>query len=169
VIGMAGLALAALIASKTLPLHTIVIWASAGKANLAVSRSDFEIVVLIVGLILFAVWIVAGLFFTLVPVRHILVPNPLYWKTADRGREMKRRYATYLSRAIGFTYWFVAAEVLVATVSQGNSVLEVPWLPVVVSLLFVVILLVFAVWVFADGFRPPQRPARPGGSGGARR
>lgn len=160
VIGMAALGLVLLIAAKTLPLHTVVVWSSAGKSSLAASRSDLEIVVLISALGVFVLWIVAGLFFTVMPVRHVLVPNAAYWKSNGHGREMKHRYATYLSRAIGFTYWFIAAEVVVAIVSQHNTVLEIPWLPVIVSLLFIVILLVFSVWVFADGFRPPQRPVR---------
>ncbi|BDZ49897.1 hypothetical protein GCM10025867_21380 [Frondihabitans sucicola] len=158
-IGMAALAVATLVASKTLPVHTVVIWAAAGKRGLAASRSDFEVGVIIIGLVVFGVWVIAGLFLTVMPLRHVLVPHAVYWKAAGHGSEMRHRYATYLSRAIGFTYWFIAVEVVVAVVSQKNGSLEVPWLPVVVSLLFIVILLVFAVWVFADGFRPPPRPA----------
>lgn len=168
-LGMAALAVAAFVASKTLPEHTIVIWSAVGKRGLAASRSDFEIGILIIGLVVFAVWIVAGLFLTLMPTRHLLVPNAAYWKAPGRTAEMRRRYAIYLSRAIGITYWFVAAEVVVAIVSQRNGLLEIPWFPVVVSLLFVVILLVFAVWVFADGFRPPQRQAAQRAAGSAGR
>lgn len=155
---MAALALAALIASKTLPTHTVVIWSAVGKRGLAASRSDFEIGVLIVGLVVFGIWVIAGLFLTVMPLRHVLVPHAAFWKSAGNGAEMRHRYATYLSRAIGITYGFLAAEVVVAIVSQKNGLLEIPWLPVIVSLLYIVILLVFAVWVFADGFRPPQRP-----------
>lgn len=157
-IGMAALAVAVIVASRVLPTHTIVIWAAVGQRALAVSRSDFQIVVLVVSLIVFAVWVVAGLFLTVMPLRHVLVPNAAYWKAQGHGREMRHRYATYLSRAIGITYWFIAVLVVVAMVSQRDGLLELPWLPVVVSLLYVVILLIFAVWVFADGFRPPPRP-----------
>lgn len=167
-IGLVALAVVMIVAARILPLHIVLVWAKAGRQGLAASRSDLEIIVAIVAAGVIVVWVVAGLFLSLVPLRHLLVPNAAYWKSSGHGGEMRRRYATYLSRAIGFTYWFIAAEIVVAMVSQHNGLLETPWLPVAVSLLFVVILLVFAVWVFADGFRPPQRATaqRARGSGG---
>jgi hypothetical protein len=148
---------ALLIASRTLPLHTILIWSSSGRQGLAASRSDLQITALVAALIVLVVWLVAAALMAIIPARHVLVPHAAFWKSGgkDRVREMRHRLGVYLSRAIGFTFWFLAAEVMVAVVSQTNGLLESPWLPVVVSLLYIIALLVFAVWVFADGFQPP--------------
>ncbi len=160
--------MALLVASRTLPVHTIVIWQSAGSKALAASRSDFEVGVLATGAVILVAYLVAAALMALVPTRHVLVPHAAYWKTPDHRAEMRRRYAVYLGRAFCFTYVFIAVEIVVAIVSQSNRAFEVSWLPQVVSLLFVVVLLIYAVWVFADGFRVPRRPApaqrAPGGS-----
>lgn len=148
-----------IIAANTLPDHTIVIWDATGKKALAAAREDFSIGVLISGLIVLAIYLVAAVLMAVTPRRHVLVPNAVYWKVPARVGEMRHRYATYLGRAIGMTYVFLAAEVTVTIVSQHNKALQVWWLPSLLSLLFVIALLIFAVWVFADGFRPPPRPA----------
>lgn len=147
-----------LIAARVLPVHTIVIWQSPGTRALAASRSDFEIGLLVTGGALLLVYLVVAAFLTLMPVRHVLVPHAAYWKTPERRGEMRHRYAQYLGRVIGSTYGFLAAEIVVAMVTQKNPSLQVWWLPSIISLVFVVILLVFAVWIFADGFRPPPAP-----------
>lgn len=155
---MVALVVALVVASRTLPPHSILIWASSGKEGLAASRSDLEITAVIAGFIVLGVWILASLVFAVMPAHHVLVPHAAYWKSGgrERVREMKHRYFIYLARAIGFTYWFLAAEVMVAVVSQRNGLLESPWLPVAVSALYIISLLVFAVWVFADGFQPVE-------------
>lgn len=162
-------------ASRALPLHTIVIWQSEGHKALAASRSDFQVGVLLAGAVVLLVYLIAAALMAIVPARHVLVPHAAYWKQPDHRGEMRRRYAVYLGRAICFTYVFLALEIVVAIVSQKNAVLEVPWLPTIVSLGFVVLLLIYAVWVFVDGFRLPRRPAAqrsaparvPGGRGRA--
>jgi uncharacterized membrane protein len=160
-IGVIALAVALIIASQTLPGHTVVVWDSAGKRALDASRDDFTVGAVVAGFIVLAIWLVAGLLLTLVPARHVLVPHAAHWKRPGNVPEMRHRFATYLGRAIGATYGFIAVEILVAVVSQSNAALQTWWPPVVVSILFIVILLIFAVWVFSDGFRPPrQAPAR---------
>ncbi|ARC56363.1 hypothetical protein AS850_04645 [Frondihabitans sp. 762G35] len=156
-IGVIAFAVALIVASRLLPAHTVVIWDSAGKRALDASSDDFTVGVLVAGFIVLAVWLVAGLVLTLVPARHVLVPHAAHWKSAGNVPEMRHRFATYLGRAIGATYGFIAVEVLVAVVSQSTSALQTWWPPVVVSILFIVILLIFAVWVFSDGFRPPRQ------------
>ncbi|RKR74690.1 hypothetical protein [Frondihabitans australicus] len=146
-------------ASKALPLHTIVIWQSAGHKALAASRSDFEVGVLVTGAVVLFAYLVAAALMAVVPTRHVLVPHAAFWKAAENRAEMRRRYAVYLGRAFCFTYLFIAAEIVVAIVSQHNRALEVSWLPTVVSLVYVVLLLIYSVWVFADGFRVPRRPS----------
>lgn len=162
-IGLVALVVAVIVASRVLPAHSILIWASAGKQGLAASRSDLEITATIAGLIVLGAWILGSLAFAVTPAQHMLVPHAAYWKSGgrERVREMKHRYFIYLSRAIGITFWFLAAEVMVAVVSQKNGLLESPWLPVVVSALYIIGLLVFAVWVFADGFQPAEAKAAP--------
>ncbi|ROQ38384.1 hypothetical protein EDF46_2019 [Frondihabitans sp. PhB188] len=159
---MAAVVVALLVASRQLPAHTILIWSSAGKKGLAASRSDLEIVVVITSLIVIGIWVVASAALAFMPARHILVPHAVYWKGGgrDRTRDMRHRFAIYVSRAIGITFWFLAAEVVAALVSQKNGLLESPWLPVIISILYIIALLVFAVWAFADGFQPPSRAAQ---------
>jgi uncharacterized membrane protein len=158
-IGIIAFAVALIVAAQTLPGHTVVIWDSAGKRALDASKEDFTVAVLVAGFAVLAVWLVAGLILTLMPARHVLVPHAAFWKSAGHVPEMRHRFATYLGRAIGATYGVIAVEVVVAVASQNNAALEMWWPPVVVSVLFIVILLIFAVWVFSDGFRPPRQAA----------
>lgn len=163
--------MALLVASKTLPLHTIVVWQGPGQKALAASRSDFEVGVLVAAAVVLVAYLVAAVLMAIVPTRHVLVPHAAYWKTTEHRREMRRRYAVYLGRAFCFVYFFIAIEMVVAIVSQHNRALEEPWLPQAVSIAFIVLLLVYAVWVFADGFSVPARPVSqqrvPGGRGRA--
>ncbi|GAA4670461.1 hypothetical protein GCM10025780_12350 [Frondihabitans cladoniiphilus] len=166
---MVVLAIVFVVGLKTLPLHTILIWAGPHDRALAASSSDVEILVLIAGLVVLGLWLVTAGIMALVPVRHVLVPHSAYWKSGGRHPEMRRRYAAYLGRAVGGTYVFIAAELLLGILSQKGSALETPWAPIVVSIAYIVGLLIFAVWVFTDGFRPAPTPRSSGtGAVGAR-
>jgi hypothetical protein len=149
-----------LILSRVLPLHAAVLWGEDGRRSLSASRSDLVLGSGIAVLIVLLVWIVASVIMALVPARHVLVPHAAFWKsTKPRIHEMRRRYALYFARVIALTLFFVSAELVVAIAGQKGGPLALWWVPAFVSLVYIVLLLVFAVWIFTDGFAQPAKTA----------
>ena len=160
-----------LIVSRVLPLHAAVLWGENGRRALSASRSDLVLGSGIAVLAILVLWVVASIVMVLVPARHVLVPHATFWKSSKaRVREMRHRYALYFSRVIALTLFFVSAELVVAIAGQQGGPLALWWVPAFVSLVYVVLLLVFAVWIFTDGFAQPAQPAPSGKvSAGGRR
>ena len=161
-VAVMGLAVVVAVAATWLPLRVVVIRTTDGAGAAFASRSDLLLVAVAVAVVILIAYLVSAAALAWTPARHLLVPRASYWKHETRRRELRRRLASYLARGTAAGLWFVAALIVVALVGQSGGPGATWWIPLAVSLVYVVGMLVWLSWVLTGGFAPPRRSAQTG-------
>jgi hypothetical protein len=151
---VAGLAATAVIASWWLPARVTIVRSPDGGGAAFASRDDLLLVSTAVAVVLVVAYLVSAAALAWTPARHLLVPRAAYWKHPTRRRELRRRLAVHLARGTAAALWFVAALILVALVGQRGGPVGSWWIPLGVSIIYVVGMLVWLTWVLTAGFAP---------------
>lgn len=147
VLGAGGL----LLPSRVTLVHTVD-----GAGAVFASRSDLLLVTTVLALVIVVAYLVSAAALAWTPVRHLWVPRPAYWKTPARRRELRRRLAAYLARGTAAGLLLLAALVVVALIAQDGGPGALWWIPLAVSLVYVVAMIVWLVWVVTAGFAPDR-------------
>jgi len=161
-VAVMGLAVVVAVAATWLPLRVVVIRTTDGAGAAFASRSDLLLVAVAVAVVILIAYLVSAAALAWTPARHLLVPRASYWKHETRRRELRRRLASHLARGTAAGLWFVAALIVVAFVGQFGGAVATWWIPLAVSVVYVVGMLVWLTWVLTGGFAPPRRSAQTG-------
>ena len=139
-----------------LPSRVTLVHTTDGAGAVFASRSDLLLVTTVLALVIVVAYLVSAAALAWTPVRHLWVPRPAYWKTPARRRELRRRLATYLARGTAAGLLLLAALVVVALIAQDGGPGALWWIPLAVSLGYVVAMIVWLVWVVTAGFAPDR-------------
>ena len=159
-VAVAGLVVVIVAASSLLPERVTIIRSPGGGGAAFASRDDLLLVTAATVLALVVVYLLSAAALAWTPVRHLLVPRGTHWKHASRRRELRRRLAVYLARSTAAALWFVAALVVVALLGQDGGIAGSWWIPLALSIVYVVGMLVWFTWVLTAGFTPPRSTER---------